>query len=290
MADKNLAKRLGLVFTVLFMAGFFVFALFPLLWIFLMSLKDRADILAYPPKFIFSPTLANYREILLGDAAAGSQWVGNTDFVLYFKNTLIISVGAVLLSMLVGVPAAYALARFKFPGREDIAFTFLSFRFAPELAVVIPVFIIFRQLGLYDSYFGLILIYQLIGAPLLIWVLRGYFEDIPEEVEQAAMVDGYGWWGIFTKVALPLVLPGLAAAVILSFIFCWNNFAFGLILAGRNTAPLTLGLLSFFTVQEVKWGQLAAATIVTIVPELILAFAVLRYLIRGLTFGAVRGG
>lgn len=253
-----------------------------------MSLKTKADIIAYPPKFIFSPTLSNYTEILGGVTHTG-HWEASNDFLLYFKNSLIISTGAVILSALIGVPAAYALARYDFSGKEGIAFTFLSFRFAPELAVIIPTFIVFRRLGLYDTYWGLIIVYQLIATPLLIWVLRGYFEDIPQEVEQAAMVDGYGWWGIFSKIALPLVMPGLAAAVILSFIFCWNNFAFGLVLSGRNTQPLTLGLLSFFSVQEVKWGQLAAATVITIVPELILAFAVLKYLIRGLTFGAVRG-
>lgn len=281
-------KRLVMAVIILFMAAFFVFALFPLLWVVLMSLKSKADIVAYPPKFIFSPTLKNYGDILLGVTGFGHM-EGKSDFLIYFKNTLIISTGAVLLSILVGVPASYALARYKFPGKEDIAFTFLSFRFAPELAVVIPLFIIFQSLHLYDTYLGMILVYQLIAAPLLIWVLRGYFEDIPVEVEQAAMVDGYGWWGIFSKVAMPLVAPGLAAAVILAFIFCWNNFSFGLVLAGRSAQPLTLGLLGFFDVAEVKWGQLAAATVIAIVPELILAFAVLRYLIRGLTFGAVRG-
>ena len=273
----------------LFMMAYFFFALFPLLWILLMSFKTRADIIDYPPKFIFQPTLQNYQEVLFGVSGFGYLDT-KSDFPLYFKNTLIISTGAVLLSVLIGVPAAYALARYKYTGKEDIAFTFLSFRFAPELAVIIPIFIIFQTLGLYDTYLGLILVYQLIAAPLLIWVLRGYFEDIPVEVEQAAMVDGYGWWGIFRKIALPLVLPGLAAAVILSFIFCWNSFSFALILSGRETQPLTLGLLGYFSAVEVKWGQLAAASIITILPELVLAFLVLKYLIRGLTFGAVRGG
>lgn len=286
---KKLYQRVQTALVAIILLAYFVFAIFPAFWILLMSFKTKADILAYPPKFIFTPTLRNYAEIVYGVTGFG-HFEGSSDFLLYFKNTLIISVGAVILAIIVGVPAAYALARFKFKGKEGVAFTFLSFRFAPELAVIIPIFIIFQSVGLYDTYIGLILVYQLIAAPLLIWVLRGYFEDIPIEVEQAAMVDGYGWWGIFTKIAIPLVLPGLAAAVILAFIFCWNNFAFGLILAGRQTQPLTLGLLGFFSVQEVKWGQLAAATVITIVPELIMAFAVLRFLIRGLTFGAVRGG
>ena len=288
MATQKWRKRLGTALIAIILLTYFVFAFFPVVWIGMMSLKTKADIVTYPPKFIFTPTLKNYADIFYGVTERG-HLEGSSDFLLYFKNSLIISTGAVILSIVVGVPAAYALARYKFTGKEDIAFTFLSFRFAPELAVVIPIFIIFQAVGLYDTYLGMILVYQLIAAPLLIWVLRGYFEDIPVEVEQAAMVDGYNWWGIFSKIALPLVLPGLAAATILAFIFCWNNFAFGLVLAGRNSQPLTLGLLGFFSVQEVKWGQLAAATMITILPELILAFAVLRYLVRGLTFGAVRG-
>ena len=135
-----------------------------------------------------------------------------------------------IVSLLVGVPAAYALARYNFKGKENLAFTFLSFRFAPELVVIIPLSVIYRQLGLYDTYFGIIWVYQLVTLPLLIWVLRSYFEDISPDIEQAAMVDGYPWWQIFFRILLPLVRPGLAAAALLAFVFAWNNFIFPLVL------------------------------------------------------------
>jgi multiple sugar transport system ATP-binding protein len=138
------------------------------------------------------------------------------------------------------VPAAYALARYKFRGKEDLAFTFLSFRFAPELVVIIPLSVIYRQLGLYDTYFGIMWVYQLVTLPLLIWVLRSYFEDISPDIEQAAMLDGYSWWHVFFKILMPLVRPGLAAAALLAFIFAWNNFMFPLVLGGSNVQTVTV--------------------------------------------------
>lgn len=258
---------------------FAVFTLFPLVWVALMSFKTNVDIIAVPPKFFFTPTLDNFREVL-----------GQGDFLNYYRNTFIIAAGAVALTLVVGTPAAYVLARYDFKFKEDLAFTFLSFRFAPELAVIIPLFVIFQQLKLYDSYLGLILIYQAITLPLLIWLMRGYFEDVPKDIEQAAKVDGAGFWEIFTRIAIPLVLPGIAAAAVLAFIFSWNSMVFGLVLGGRETYPVTIGLLGYMGYQNVDWGPMAAATIVTIVPEFILASFVLRSLVRGLTFGAVHGG
>jgi multiple sugar transport system permease protein len=240
------------------------------------------------PKFIFSPTLQNYKAILFGLKAAGTE-TSRPDFILFFKNSLIITSGAVLVSLLVGVPAAYALARFKFRLKEDIAFTFLSFRFAPEIAVIIPIFVIYRSLSLYNTYLGMILVYQLITLPLIIWIMRGYFEDIPESIEQAARLDGYSWFSIFRKISLPLVKPGLASTAILSFIFAWNNFIFGLVLGAKETFPVTVGTLGFISYESVLWGQMAAASMVTILPEIIIAFFIQKYLVRGLSLGAVRG-
>src|ERR1700740_3785254 len=137
----------------------------------------------------------------------------------FFFNNLIVSVAAVLVSLVVGVPAAYALARFQFKGKEDIAFTILSFRFAPEILVIIPLYLIYQRLGLYDTYFGLIWVYQLITLPLLIWILRGFFEDISPDIEAAAQLDGYSWWQVFLRGLLPLVKPGLVGAGLLSVTF-----------------------------------------------------------------------
>jgi multiple sugar transport system permease protein len=258
---------------------FFTFTLFPLVWIALMAFKTPVDIFAVPPKFFFTPTLDNFRDVL-----------SQGDFLNYYRNTFIIAGGAVALTLVVGTPAAYVLARHDIRFKEDLAFTFLSFRFAPELVVIIPLFVVFQRLDLYDNYLGLILIYQAITLPLLIWLMRGYFEDIPKEIEQAAKVDGAGWWEIFSRISLPLVLPGIAAAAVLAFIFSWNALVFGLVLGGRETYPVTIALLGYMGYQNVDWGPMAAATLITIVPEFILAFFVLRSLVRGLTFGAVHGG
>ncbi len=285
---RRLKDRRKILFVYCGIALFLIFALFPIFWIFLMSLKTDKEIIASVPKFIFSPTLQNYKAILFGLKAAGTE-TSRPDFILFFKNSLIITTGAVLVSLLVGVPAAYALARFKFRLKEDIAFTFLSFRFAPEIAVIIPIFVIYRTLSLYNTYLGMILVYQLITLPLIIWIMRGYFEDIPESIEQAARLDGYSWFSIFRKISLPLVKPGLASTAILSFIFAWNNFIFGLVLGAKETFPVTVGTLGFISYESVLWGQMAAASMVTILPEIFIAFFIQKYLVRGLSLGAVRG-
>ena len=152
--------------------------------------------------------------------------------------------GAVIVSVVAGVPAAYALARYNFKKKEDIAFQILSFKFAPEILVVLPLFMIYQMLGIYDSYFGLIWVYQLISMPLLIWVVRGYFEDISVEIEYAAQVDGYSWYQIFFKNLIPLIKPGLVSAALLAFIFAWNCFTFPLMLGGTNVQRSLLLLQS----------------------------------------------
>lgn len=265
-----------------------IFALFPLVWVAMMSLKSHVDIISPTPKFIFAPSLENYKAILF-HAQDGQYATTRANFLYYFKSSCIITISAVTLSLLVGVPAAYALARFRFRFKEDIAFTFLSFRFAPEIAVIIPIYVLYRNLHLYNTYPGLILVYQLITLPLVIWITRGYFEDISEEIEQAAKLDGYAWWGVFTKIALPLVKPGVASTAVLAFIFAWNNFVFGLILGAKETYPSTVGTLGFISYESVLWGQMAAATVITVLPPLVLAMFIQRYLVRGLTMGAVRG-
>jgi multiple sugar transport system permease protein len=278
---RRILKALGL-------GAYFTFALGPVIWIAMMSLKDSNDVIASPPKFVFSPTLENYKAITVGQHANTIETV-RPDYPKYFMNTLIIASTTVAVSLLLGTFAAYSLARFNFRFKEDIAFTFLSFRFAPELMVILPLYVVFQKTGLIDSFSGLTLAYQLITLPCLIWVLRGFFEDIPREIEQAARVDGYTWWGVFRRISLPLVKPGIAAVVILSFIFAWNNFIFSMILGGEKTQTVTLGILGFIGYERVLWGQMAAATMICVIPELILAFFVQHYIIRGLTFGAVKG-
>jgi len=253
-----------------------VFALFPLLWMVLITFKSDAEM--YTTTFIFTPTLENYREVLL-----------RTDYFKAFMDNIIVSGGAVLVSILVGVPAAYALARFNFKKKEDLAFTILSFKFAPEILVILPLFMIYQKIGLYDTYLGLIWVYQLITLPLLIWVLRGYFEDISVEIEQAAQLDGYPWYYVFLKILLPLIRPGLVAAGLLAFIFAWNSFTFSLLLSGFRIQTVTVASLKYIASDTVHYGQMAVAAAVAALPEVVLALLIQKHLVRGLSFGAVKG-
>jgi multiple sugar transport system permease protein len=262
--------------------AYFLFALFPIFWIFLLSLKSQDEL--FTTYFRFDPTLDAYRAVL-GLANAGET----VPFMRYFVNSLIASFGAVGVSLLVGVPAAYAFARYQFKGANDMLFTLLSFRFAPELMVIIPVYIIYQKIGLFDRHLGLVWVYQLITLPLIVWILRSYFQDLTPELEQSAMLDGYNRWQALLKVVVPLVKPGLAAAALLAFIFAWNSFIFPFILTGSNAQTVTVGALSFMGGAKPRYNLTAAAALIALIPPLLLALSIQRYLVRGLTFGAVKG-
>lgn len=277
---RNTALRLG--FAVAFTA-LVVFLLFPLVWILLMSFKGYGDVIAYPPKFLFTPTLANYSEVLFGAEGGLDSTAG--EFSRYLLNSVVVSGGAVLLSLLVGIPAAFALSRNRIPRGDDVAFTFLSLRFAPELAVIIPLYAIFQQVRLYDSYVGLILAHQLITIPLVIWIIRTFLADVPIEIEEAAMIDGCGPWRVLGTVVLPIIRPGVASAGILAFVFSWNNLLMGLVLSGQNTRPVTVGILQAIGFDQVRWGWMAAAAMIAAVPGMIVAVYLQRHLVRGLTMG-----
>ncbi|MBW7884346.1 MAG: carbohydrate ABC transporter permease [Caldilineaceae bacterium] len=287
MESKTLNQRLAGIISEGFLGLYFIFALFPILWMILVSLKSGTEL--FTTQFVFQPTLENYQAILFGDPRAAAGVVARQEFPRFFLNSLISSSGAVIVSLLVGVPAAYALARYNFKGKEDLAFTYLSFRFAPELVIIIPLSVLYRQLGLYDTYWGIVWVYQLVTLPLLIWVLRSYFEDISPDIEQAAMIDGYPWWRIFWMILLPLVRPGLAAAALLAFVFAWNNFIFPLVLGGSNVSTVTVSALGYISSAQAFFNRMAAASVLASIPQIVLALSIQRYLIRGLSFGAVKG-
>ena len=273
---RKVNAALGFIGRNLALLVFAIFALFPILWMIVCTFKSDAEM--YTTVFRFAPTLSNYEAVLVG-----------TDYIKAFLQNLVVAGGAVLLTIVAGVPAAYGLARYNFKNKEDIAFQILSFKFAPEILVILPVFLIFQQIGLYDTYFGLIWVYQLITMPLLIWVVRGYFEDISVEIEQAAQLDGYRWWEIFLKILLPLIKPGLVASGLLAFIFAWNSFTFPLILSGFSIQTITITSLRYIASDSVHYGQVAVAALVAITPEIIAALFIQKHLVRGLSFGAVKG-
>jgi multiple sugar transport system permease protein len=265
-----------------------VFFLFPIFWIFLMSFQTNEDILRIPPRIVFTPTLSNYAALITGKLVTVS---GTLDiaFMKNLWNSVLLSTVAVAIALILGVPAAYAFARYKFRLGEDIAFTLLSFRFAPPLLVLLPLSLYFQELGLTDTYSGLIWVYQLIALPLILWIVRGYFEDVPPDIEYAYRVAGHSWWRTFVRVAIPLARPGIAAAGLLAFIFCWNNFVFALILASADKQPVTVGALAFVTASGIQYGQIAAAIVLSATPTLALALYAQRYLVEGLSLGALKG-
>ncbi|PBB27626.1 sugar ABC transporter permease [Mesorhizobium sp. WSM4312] len=265
-----------------------IFFMFPIVWIFMMSFQTNETILRIPPQLIFEPTLANYTALVTGKlmTAAGTLDIA---FMRNLWNSVFLSVTSVAVSLLLGVPAAYAFARHKFRGSEDIAFTLLSFKFAPALLVLLPLTLYFQKLGLANTYVGLIWVYQLICLPLILWIVRGYFEDIPADIEYAYRIGGHSWFATFRKIALPLAGPGIAAAGLLAFIFAWNNFVFALVLASADKQPVTVGALAFITSSGIQYGQISAAIVLSITPTLALALYAQRYLVEGLSLGAVKG-
>lgn len=266
---------------------FVVFTLFPLFWILAMSLKDFRDIIAYPPKFTFVPTLDNYREVFFDNQPIG-ELSEIPEYVRYLFNSLMTTMGAVILSLAVGLPAAYSLARSKLKVKESVSFTILSIRFAPELIVILPLFTIFKRTGLYDTFHGLILVHQLITLPLVIWIMLGFFRDVPRELEEAARIDGAGIWTTFSRIVLPMTQPGIGSALIIAFVFSWNNLLFGLIMSGGRTMPITMGILQAMTFDQIKWGLMAAAAVFSAIPGIVIAVFFQRFLVRGLTMGAVK--
>ena len=267
----------------LVLLGWFVFSLFPLVWMVLLALKTPAEqITTY---FAFTPTLENFATVLSSEGERLTS-VNFTDALL---TSVINCVGAVLVSLVIGIPAAYAAGRWHYRGSNDVMFTILSFRFAPELMVIVPLFVIYNQIGLFDTNVGMIWVLQLVTMPLIVWILRSYFQDMPAELEQAALLDGYTRRRAFLMVALPLVRPGIAAAALLAFIFAWNNYVFPLILTGSQHPPVTVAVTRFLGGGgQAYYNLTAAAALIAALPPLLVALSIQRYLVRGLSFGAVK--
>lgn len=258
--------------------GFLFFSLFPILLIFLTSLKTDVQIFSETPVWIFTPTLQNYKDAFIG---AWSQ-------LPFLVNSLIITIISTTIAVVFGAMTAYGLARFEFKGNKDLSFWILSTRMAPPIAFIVPMFVLIKALGLLDTWWALIIMYTGINLSFCVWILRGFFLDIPIELEESALADGYTRWQVFTKIALPLVKPGLAAVAVFSSIFAWNEFLFALILTAQNSKTIPIGITGFSTAMGIRWGQFMAVGFVAILPVLVFTLLMQRYLVRGLTFGAVK--
>lgn len=247
----------------------------PFLWMVMGSLKSTVDFLAYPPVFVFAPTLDNYRQVL-----------ADNSFARYALNSTIVAVGATGIGLLLGVPAAYALARYR---RTAIGIVLLMARMAPGIAFLIPLFVMFLKLHLVGSYLSLIASHLIFTLPLTVWMMVGFIEAVPIEIEKAALIDGCSLIGVLLRIIVPLTAQGIAATGILAFIASWNNFLFALVLANEETKTLPVAVLGYIGYNSIQWGTLmAAATLITL-PVLALALCVQRYIVRGLVAGAVTG-
>lgn len=268
-------KKYFIYFVIILVIVFFVF---PIFWLLETAFKNQSDFLSIPPKIFFKPTLTNFQEVLT-----------KRDFSTAYSNSIVVAGTAILLSAIIGIPAAYGLSRFHFRGRGILSFWILSTRFFPPVVVVIPFFQIFSALKLTNTRTAMILIYLVATLPLVIWVMIGFFHDIPFDLEEAACIDGASPVKIFTKISLPLVKPGIVAVIILGLIGAWNELLYATILTGRETRTLPVAIYSFVSFEEIAWGNLCAASVLAIAPVVVFTIFVQRYLVRGLTFGAVKG-
>jgi multiple sugar transport system permease protein len=248
--------------------------MFIFLWMLLSSFKTGVQQTAWPPVFIFQPTLKNYIDVFQ-----------KVPFVEYAVHSVIVSVSATLLGLIFGLPAAYSIARWH---QSKLAIIILTSRMVPWISFLLPWFLLFTRVGWVDTYQALILTHLIITMPMSIWLLIAFFEDIPTELEEAAMIDGCSRLGVFLKIAVPLAAPGIVASSIFSLIYSWNNFIFALILAGRKTMTLPVAVYSFMSYTEVNWGAITAAATLIALPVLLLTFAIQRYLIKGLALGGVK--
>jgi multiple sugar transport system permease protein len=247
----------------------------PFLWMVLGSFKTTVDFLSYPPVWLFQPTLENYRQVFADNA-----------FARYVLNSLLVAAGATVFGLLLGIPAAYALARWR---RRAMGIVLLAARMAPGIAFLIPLFVLFLQLHLVGSYVSLIASHLIFTLPLTVWLMVGFIEALPVEIEQSALIDGCSVPGALLRVVVPLTAQGIAATSILSFIASWNNFLFALVLANENTKTLPVAVLGYIGYTSIQWGTLMAASCLITTPVLVLALCVQKYIVRGLVTGAVTG-
>ena len=252
-------------------------AILVFLWMLSLSLKNEIDNLAYPPVFVPSPpTLANFVQVFSENSMG-----------LYFWNSIVVSGLATLVALAVGIPAGYGIAR---ANAHKLTVLILIARMTPALSYLIPLFTVFQLLGLNNTLTALVITHLVITVPIVVYIMAGHFETLPRELEEAAQIDGANVWTVFRYVALPLARPGIIVGTILAFIFSWNNFVFGAVLAGRATRTLPAAVYNVLTFEQLAWGPLAAAAIVVTLPVLLLTIVIQKEIVVGLTHGGVKGG
>ena len=263
--------------------SFLVFVIFPLFWMFISSIKPAGIVFSTPPVWIFKPTLDNYVEAIGG----GTRGWG-ADIPKYFINSLVVAVVVTLSNMIIGSTAGYGMARYKI-GKDVLPLTFLIGKMLPAMVLILPFFLLIKQVSLSNSIFSLILAYTAINLPFCVWMSWSFFLDFPDEIEEASMIDGCNKLQSVVKVIIPLVIPGLISISILVYVACWNEFLFASTIAGMNARTLPVAASLFITDEAILWGPMTATSmIIMIVPALITLF-LQKYIVSGLSLGALNG-
>jgi multiple sugar transport system permease protein len=254
--------------------------IFPVAWGLLTSFKTERDVLAYPPEVIFEPTAVNYHDVFFGGASIVPNLV----------SSLIVSGVTTAVTMLFAIPAAYALARLDLPWKRATGFWVLATQMLPPVGLVIPYFLLLRRVGWTDTYQGLVLVYLTFALPFAIWLLVSYFEEIPREMEEAALLDRAGRLRALWHVILPQAKGGIAVTVIFVFLNSWNEFLFAVVLGGNTVRTVTVAMFNFISLEQTQWARLAAAAMVGMAPVIALGLLAQSHIVKGLTVGAVKGG
>lgn len=306
VAPSQGSKTLAAVIVILYA----LIAVIPIVWILLTGFKSPNDAIAYPPKVVFEPTLEGYVNLFTNRSRQTPEYMdslpppdtwyqelvrkrnmvitGPSNFLHRYTNSLIIGFGATFLSVFLGALAAYAFSRFRIPLKDDLMFFILSTRMFPPVAIAIPVYLMYRELGLNDTHVGMIILYTAVNLSLSVWLLKGFMDEIPREYEEAALVDGYSRFQAFVKVVLPQAKAGIAATAIFCLIFSWNEYNFAILLTSgtAQTAPPFIPLI--IGEGGLDWPAVAAGTTLFLVPVIFFTILLRRYLLAGITFGAIR--
>ncbi|HTW26994.1 MAG TPA: carbohydrate ABC transporter permease [Acetobacteraceae bacterium] len=251
----------------------------PIAWFFLLAIRPPETVFVSPPVFLFTPTWHAFHDTFVDPGANLPQ----------LFNSLIVSGGAVALSLPFSIPAAYAISRFAFRGRRNLMLWYLGLLMAPPVAFLIPYFIVMNAIGLTGTYLSMILVLQTLVVPFSVWLLKSFFDEIPIDLEEAARIDGAGLASVLWRITLPLALPGLIVTAMFAFVFAWNNAAFPLVLSDQDTTTLPIGTLGYFATAGVTWNDIGAAAVGAMVPPMLIFLLLGRYIVRGLTFGSIKG-
>jgi multiple sugar transport system permease protein len=253
-------------------------SIFPIVYLLLTSFKQPELTFSIPPVWIFQPTLKNYQDVFVEGT-----------FIKYFFNSVIVALGTTSIAIALGTFAAYGFARFRLRGGFYLRMSVLIPQMLPPITIIVPLYVLFNGMKLTDTRTALIISYLTFTIPLATWMMIGFFEDVPAELEESAMIDGCSRLEALFRINLPIVAPGLAATAILAFLYCWNEFLYAVILTGRDARTLPVTITSFMTNKAILWGRIAASGSLVLVPVLIFALLAQRYLVRGLSRGAIKG-